>query len=230
MPASLTRRQILTRNLSVFLHYLHLDLTLTGIMLAILLAGGMISNFPTFRVLGSAIPSFPLSTGGNVAAPGGESIAPTLVPTMKAALGIVVQRYRVSPEALKPVFEAVQSVARERDLDPLLLIAVISIESRFNPYSQSPMGAQGLMQIIPRFHQDKVPPAAGEQPFLDPLTNVRIGAQILQEAIQRQGGLIDGLQYYAGAADDEDKIYASKIMAERLRLEPSARRKDATTN
>jgi hypothetical protein len=199
-------------------------------MLAILLAGGMISNFPTFRVLGSAIPSFPLSTGGNVAAPGGESMASTLAPTMKAALGIVVQRYRVSPEALKPVFEAVQSVARERDLDPLLLIAVISIESRFNPYSQSPMGAQGLMQIIPRFHLDKVPPAAGEQPFLDPLTNVRIGAQILQEAIQRQGGLIEGLQYYAGAADDEDKTYASKIMAERLRLEPSARRKDATAN
>ncbi|MBP6421339.1 MAG: transglycosylase SLT domain-containing protein [Propionivibrio sp.] len=199
-------------------------------MLAILVAGGMIGNLPTFRALGSAIPSFPISTGGNVAAPGGESLPLVLAPSMKAALDIVVQRYRVSPEALRPVFEAVQSVARERDLDPLLLVAVISIESRFNPYSQSPMGAQGLMQIIPRFHQDKVPPAAGEQPFLDPLTNVRIGARILQEAIQRQGSLIDGLQYYAGAADDEDKTYASKIMAERLRLEPTARRKDATAN
>ncbi len=230
MSASLSRRHLLTRNLSVFLHYLHLDLTLTGIMLAILVAGGMIGNLPTFRALGSAIPSFPISTGGNVAAPGGESLPPVLAPSMKAALDIVVQRYRVSPEALRPVFEAVQSVARERDLDPLLLVAVISIESRFNPYSQSPMGAQGLMQIIPRFHQDKVPPAAGEQPFLDPLTNVRIGARILQEAIQRQGSLIDGLQYYAGAADDEDKTYASKIMAERLRLEPTARRKDATAN
>jgi hypothetical protein len=230
LSASLSRRHLLTRNLSVFLHYLHLDLTLTGIMLAILVAGGMISNLATFRAMGSVLPSFPISTVGNVAAPGGEPLPPALAPPMRAALDIVVQRYRVSPEALRPIFEAVQSVARERNLDPLLLVAVISIESRFNPYSQSPMGAQGLMQIIPRFHQDKVPPAAGEQPFLDPLTNVRIGARILQEAIQRQGGLIDGLQYYAGAADDEDKTYASKIMAERLRLEPSARRKDAAAS
>ena len=143
---------------------------------------------------------------------------------MKAALDIVVQRYRVSPEALKPVFDAIQSIARERNLDPLLLVAVISIESRFNPFSQSPMGAQGLMQIIPRYHQDKVPPAAGEQPFLDPVTNVRIGAHVLQEAIQRQGGLVDGLQYYGGAVDDEEKTYATKVLAEKLRLEQAARR------
>jgi soluble lytic murein transglycosylase-like protein len=145
---------------------------------------------------------------------------------MRAALDSVVQRYRVSAEALQPVFEAVQSVARERNLDPLLLIAVISIESRFNPFSQSPMGAQGLMQIIPRYHQEKIPQTAGERPFLDPVTNVRIGAQILQEAVHRQGGLIEGLQYYAGAADDDENTYANKVLAEKLRLEQTARRRD----
>lgn len=228
MSASLSRRHQLTRNLSVFLHYLHLDLTLTGIVLVILLAGGLTGKFASLRAIGSAIPDFTIAAD-TAAAANGEPVVSSLTPTMKAALDTVVQRYRVSPEALKPVFDAVQSIARERNLDPLLLVAVISIESRFNPFSQSPMGAQGLMQIIPRYHQDKVPPAAGEQPFLDPVTNVRIGAHVLQEAIQRQGGLVDGLQYYAGAVDDEEKTYASKVLAEKQRLEQPARRKDTVS-
>lgn len=223
MSASLSRRNQLTRNLSVFLHYLHLDLTLTGIVLVILLVGGLTGKFASLRTIGSAIPGFTIATD-TVAAPIGEPVASSLTPPMKAALDVVVQRYRVSPEALKPVFDALQFIARERNLDPLLLVAVISIESRFNPFSQSPMGAMGLMQIIPRYHQDKVPPEAGDQPFLDPITNVRIGAHVLQEAIQRQGGLVDGLQYYAGAMDDEEKVYATKVLAEKLRLEQAVRR------
>jgi soluble lytic murein transglycosylase-like protein len=145
---------------------------------------------------------------------------------MKAALDYVVQRYRVSAEALLPVFEAAQSIGPKRHLDPLLLIAVISVESRFNPFSQSPMGAQGLMQIIPRYHQDKLFDAAAEKPFLDPVTNVTIGAQILQESIRRQGGLVAGLQYYAGALDDDEQAYANKVLAEKLRLEQAPRHKD----
>lgn len=227
MSANLSRRHPLTRSLSVFLHYLHLDLTLTGIVLVILLGGGLSGKFVALRSMGSVIPDFSISAGVGVADPNGEPAEPALMPSMKSALDIVVQRYRVSPEAVRPIFEAVQTISRERNLDPLLLIAVISIESRFNPFSQSPVGAQGLMQVIPRFHQDKVPPAAGEQPFLDPVTNVRIGAQVLQEAIRRQGGLVDGLQYYAGAVDDEEKTYATKVLAEKQRLEQPARRKDA---
>ena len=229
MSASLSRRYLLTRSLSVFLHYLHLDLTSTGIVLVILLAGGLSGKFVALRTMGSAIPDFSISAGVGVADPNGEPAGTALTPSMKSALDIVVQRYRVSPDALRPIFGAVQTISRERNLDPLLLVAIISIESRFNPYSQSPVGAQGLMQVIPRYHQDKVPPAAGEQPFLDPVTNVRIGAQVLQEAIQRQGGLVEGLQYYAGAVDDEEKTYASKVLAEKQRLEQPARRKDAVS-
>ena len=118
-----------------------------------------------------------------------------------------------------PIFEAAEAAGRERNIDPLLLIAVIGIESGFNPYSQSVLGAQGLMQIIPRFYLDKVPKGSGNQPFLDPVTNVRIGAQILQEIIQQHGNLMAGLQYYGGAANDEEQIYANKVMAEKRRLE-----------
>ncbi len=141
--------------------------------------------------------------------------------SMALALESVAQRYRVSPEALQPVFLAAQAAAK--DIDPLLIIAVIGIESGFNPFAQSVMGAQGLMQVIPRFHRAKLPPQAGNGAFLDPINNVNVGVQVLQEAIRRQGGLVEGLQYYAGAIDDPERGYANRVIAEKQRLEFAVR-------
>ena len=47
----------------MFLHYLHLDLTLTGIVLVILLAGGLSGKFVALRSMGSVIPDFSISAG-----------------------------------------------------------------------------------------------------------------------------------------------------------------------
>jgi soluble lytic murein transglycosylase-like protein len=139
---------------------------------------------------------------------------------MKRALDHVARRYRVAPATLLPVFAAAQEAARERGLDPLLIVAVIAVESGFNPIAESPMGAQGLMQVIPRFHKDKVPEDAGEHPFLDPVTNVRIGTHVLQEAIRMRGSLTAGLQQYGGASDPQE-AYAARVLAERDRIEQS---------
>lgn len=152
--------------------------------------------------------------------------APILSPRMQSALDYVKRRYRVSPEALVPVFEIAQMIGKERSIDPLLIVAIIGIESGFNPFAESAMGAQGLMQIIPRFHQDKLPDSAGERPLLDPLINIRVGVRVLEEAIHRRGGLIPGLQYYAGSSDSEAS-YASKVLAEKARLEQAATRRSA---
>jgi hypothetical protein len=85
---------------------------------------------------------------------------------------------------------------------PLLIIAIIGIESRFNPFAESASGAKGLMQVIPGYHLDKVPQGAGEQPFLDPVTNIQVGVHVLEEAIRWRGSLIAGLQHYGGAPED----------------------------
>jgi soluble lytic murein transglycosylase-like protein len=130
----------------------------------------------------------------------------------------------VAPEALVPIFRAAQTVGRERRLDPLLIIAMIGIESRFNPFAESVSGAKGLMQVIPGFHLDKVPQGAGEQPFLDPVTNIQVGVQVLEEAIRWRGSLTAGLQHYGGAADDPGMEYANKVYAEKQRLEQAVRR------
>ena len=160
------------------------------------------------------------------AAPESVSVEPAafiLTPRMQGALDYVKRRYRVSPDAVTPVFEVAQRIGLERRIDPLLIVAIIGIESGFNPFAESPMGAQGLMQIIPRFHQDKLPEGTGEQALLDPAINIRVGVGVLEEAIRRRGSLISGLQYYAGSSDPEG-FYANKVLAEKERLEQASRR------
>lgn len=147
-----------------------------------------------------------------------------LSPRLRGALDYVAKRYRVSTEALEPIFATAQAAGREHRIDPLLIVAVIGVESGFNPFSQSVFGAQGLMQVVPRFHLDKLPDEADRSAFLDPVTNVRIGAKVLKESIHRFGSVEDGLQQFGGAANDPDRRYSSKVLAEKQRLEQAAQR------
>ena len=150
--------------------------------------------------------------------------ASRLSPRMQGALDYVARRYRVSTDALQPIFMAAQAAGREHRIDPLLIVAVIGIESAFNPFSQSGYGAQGLMQVVPRFHLDKLPEEADHSAFLDPVTNVRIGVKVLQESIRRFGSVEDGLQQFGGAANDPERRYANKVLAEKQRLEQAVQR------
>lgn len=138
-------------------------------------------------------------------------------------LEYVKRRYRVSPDAVLPVFEVAEMIGRERRIDPLLILAIIGVESGFNPFAESSMGARGLMQIIPRFHMDKVPSGTAGHQWFDPALNIRVGVGVLEEAIRRRGGLSAALQYYAGSSDTEGS-YANKVLAEKARLEKAARR------
>ena len=229
MPTTITKRYLMARGTSALLSYLHLDTLMAGLVIVFVIAGGLANNIGAFRSMGSSLPGLSALAQAPILPPDAERATPALTPPMKAALDYVAQRYRVSAEALLPIFETAQSVGPKRNIEPRCSIAVISVESRFNPFSQSPMGAQGLMQIIPRYHYDKLPDTAPERPFLDPVTNVTIGAQILQEAIRRQGGLMEGLQYYGGVLDDAEQAYANKVLAEKLRLEQAPRRREGAS-
>lgn len=151
-----------------------------------------------------------------------EPAVETLPPRLRGAMDYVTRRYKVSTEALQPVFETAHSVGRELHIDPLLIIAVIGVESGFNPFSQSGYGAQGLMQVVPRFHQDKLPEESAS--FLDPVVNVQVGARVLKESIRRNGGLEEGLQQFGGAIGDPGRRYSAKVLAERQRLEQAVQR------
>jgi soluble lytic murein transglycosylase-like protein len=98
------------------------------------------------------------------------------------------------------------------------VLAVISVESRFNPIAESVMGAKGLMQVIPKYHPAKVLALGGENALWDPESNIEVGTRILQEYVYRTGTLEAGLQFYNGAFSDASAQYAQKVMAERSRL------------
>jgi soluble lytic murein transglycosylase-like protein len=136
----------------------------------------------------------------------------------QALVDYLSRRFLVASAATERMVLAAYRAARDVGLDPLLVLAVISIESRFNPIAESVMGAKGLMQIIPKYHLDKLRAAGGEDMVFDPESNIHIGARILQEYVYRTGTLEAGLQFYNGAFRDNSAQYAQKVLAERQRL------------
>ena len=131
----------------------------------------------------------------------------------------LARRYRVSSEMTANVVAKAHAVGAELKLDPLLILAVIAVESRFNPLAESVMGAKGLMQVIPRYHSDKFDPLGGEKVAFDPYANIVVGAKILKDYLRRTGDVVDALQLYVGATSDENENgYSGKVMAERDRL------------
>lgn len=128
------------------------------------------------------------------------------------------KRYRVSQQAIFDLVTLAHKVGHQHKLDPLLIIAMMGIESSFNPIAESVMGAKGLMQIIPQYHADKLEPFGGEKAVFDPVTNVVVGTQILKEYLRGAGNLNVALQRYAGALRDADDAYTRKVLTERQRL------------
>ncbi|MGH8703624.1 MAG: lytic transglycosylase domain-containing protein [Burkholderiales bacterium] len=137
----------------------------------------------------------------------------------RALSEFVAKRYRVSQDAAFDLVTLAHRAGRQLQLDPLLIIAVMAIESRFNPIAESRAGAKGLMQIIPRYHGDKLEEFGGEQAVFEPAANIHVGARILKEYWRRTGNLGIALQMYAGALGDDEEQYTRKVLNERQRLQ-----------
>jgi soluble lytic murein transglycosylase-like protein len=135
-----------------------------------------------------------------------------------ALVEALARKYRVSQDATRQLVDDAYREGGRNGVDPLLIIAVIGVESRFNPIAQSDGGAMGLMQVIPRYHEDKFDAAGGES-VLDPRINIHVGARVLKEYIRRGGTETVGLQLYNGAIDDESSAYARKVLIEKQRLQ-----------
>jgi soluble lytic murein transglycosylase-like protein len=131
----------------------------------------------------------------------------------------IARRYHVAPEPISRLVKEAWLVGERVGLDPTLLLAIMAIESSFNPFAQSPVGAQGLMQVMTHIHDDKYVAFGGNLAAFDPVTNLRVGAQVLKECIARAGSLEGGLRFYVGAANlPDDGGYADKVLAEQSYL------------
>jgi soluble lytic murein transglycosylase-like protein len=142
----------------------------------------------------------------------------------EAVTAFIARRYRVADEAMAGFVAAAYRAGSRFAVDPLLILAVMAVESRYNPVAESVVGAKGLMQVLPRFHQDKLEVHGGEEALLDPDVNIEVGTQILREYLRRFGKTVTALQMYAGAMDEPNAEYANKVLTERARLEQLLRR------
>lgn len=145
-------------------------------------------------------------------------------PQQRSVAAYLARRYRVADEAVQRIVRHAYALGSEKKVDPLLILAVTAIESSLNPLAQSPVGAQGLMQVMTRVHAERFEPHGGEAAALDPLANLEVGAEILRELILRGGSVERGLQLYVGAGNlPDDGGYGAKVLAERQRLQSAAR-------
>jgi len=137
----------------------------------------------------------------------------------RAVTDFIARRYRVSEIAMAEFVATAYRAGARYSLDPLLILAVMAVESRYNPVAKSDMGAKGLMQVIPRFHLEKLADHGGELALLEPEVNILVGAQILREYLNRFRDTETALQMYAGALDEPTAQYAAKVFAEKTRLD-----------
>lgn len=210
-----TRHRCLRRNQSGPAFYL----TLAGfIAAAILAAEASMHRMPQAPAIADALGTAPAPAPAitrNVAF--GASEVASRVDQLAA---VVARRYKVADGAAAEVVRTAFREGGRHGLDPILILAVIAVESRFNPFAASEQGALGLMQIVPRFHKDKLPDE-GEPAMLETEANIAVGTQILKDSIRRGGSAEAGLQLYNGSFDDETRAYANRVLSERRRIEQS---------
>lgn len=129
------------------------------------------------------------------------------------------KRYRVASDATNMLVSAAYMTAKEIKLDPLLILSVMAIESGFNPFAESPVGAQGLMQVMSKVHHDKFEDLGGVKAALNPVANIKVGSLILKDYVRRGGSVEAGLKLYVGAgAFESDSGYGARVLAEYRRL------------
>ncbi|MBV8502866.1 MAG: lytic transglycosylase domain-containing protein [Paucibacter sp.] len=131
----------------------------------------------------------------------------------------LTRRYHVAPEPIARLVKEAWSAGPRAHLEPTLILAVMAVESGFNPFAQSSVGAQGLMQVMTRVHDDKYEAFGGNHAAFDPVTNLRVGVQVLRDAVRRGGSIEEGLRLYVGAANlGDDSGYTARVLAEQEQL------------
>jgi hypothetical protein len=128
----------------------------------------------------------------------------------------IVDRYQVDAIQAARVVALAYEVADDVKLDPLLLLAVMSVESSFNTFAQSARGAQGLMQIRTQVHAERFEPFGGSEAVFDPRANIRVGAELLRIHLLREGSTEAALKAYVGAARrPHDSGYGARVLRAR---------------
>ena len=130
------------------------------------------------------------------------------------------RKYKISPEPLAALVSEAWSLGERSQIAPTLILSIMAIESRFNPFASGSQGGMGLMQIEPDAHTTALSPFGGRLAAFDPLTNLRVGTRHLQGLIQDAGSLEDALRLYALASGQgNQEQYVDRVLAEQKLLD-----------
>jgi hypothetical protein len=132
------------------------------------------------------------------------------------------RKYKVGVEPISALVAEAYDSGPKMQLDPTLILAVMAVESGFNPFAQSPVGAQGLMQVMTKVHSEKYQNFGGQRAAFDPLSNLKVGVTVLKDCITRAGSVEGGLKLYVGSIDNSPTSYVSRVLAEHNRLQKVA--------
>lgn len=149
--------------------------------------------------------------------------SPASLPKPQANIAMWLSRkYNVAAEPLSLLVAEAFAIGEKIKLDPALILAVMAIESRFNPFAQSGHGAQGLMQVMTRIHFAKYDDFGGVFAAFDPISNLRVGVKVLQDSIRIAGSIDGGLAMYVGAVNTDSSDYINKVKTEQERIRQAA--------
>ena len=105
--------------------------------------------------------------------------------------------------------------AAQYGVDPILVLAVMSVESQFNYRAISPTGPIGLLQVAWSWHKEK----SSKDALFDPKTNIKVGTQILKEYRDMSSTEVESLLRYNGSLGSESPKYAIKVLQIKSKFE-----------
>ncbi|MFM7705192.1 MAG: transglycosylase SLT domain-containing protein [Rubrivivax sp.] len=217
-----------TRAARTLLQWSHHGLAVLGLLL--LGAGALFATHASVReqaaaqVLGWLQQRHDLRPAEPAEAPSGTAVAgidpATLTPQQGAVAQWLTRQYKVAPQPLALLVQEAWTLGQRFGLDPTLILAVVAVQSSFNPLAQGTVGAQGLMHVVTADHDAKFEAFGGALAAFDPLANLRVGVIVLQDSVRRAGGsLPEGLRLYLGAGDPQREAdTADRVLAEQTRL------------
>ncbi len=143
-----------------------------------------------------------------------------LLPEQAKVTHWLSRKYKVAPLALEKLVAEAWQLGQLSQLPPTLVLAVMAVESGFNPFARGTQGAMGLMQIEPVAHAETLRQFGGQLAAFDPLTNLRIGARLLQANIKAAGSVEEGLRLYGRASGQaNEQAYLERVMGEYQQME-----------
>jgi soluble lytic murein transglycosylase-like protein len=229
MSYSLALPNPAARLADLVVHFLHGSILSLGFAVALLIAGAfVVGDLPTTvrNLIDSQTLDQNAQADSSTVAPAEESTEANAKRNARLLLtaDVIAKKYRIAQPVIVDIVRTADKSARASGFDPMLVLAMIAVESRFNPYAESSFGAQGLMQVIGRFHTDKFEPTTDGMALLDMETNIRVGVDVLREYRRRAGSIEAALKLYGGESDESGMGYAEKVYAEKDRLEVAIQR------